>query len=135
MFVVVALAAAAVSASAQTYKADIPMAFHAGNKWMEPGAYDLVVTRSFSGATSVLIRNQDSKDSTMLLPVAGSDAPKAWRAKAAPTISFGCTNRDCSLRQLWTAQSVSAYQFLSPRHASADRERMASVTLTLTRTE
>lgn len=134
MFVVVALAATAVSASAQTYKAEIPMAFHAGSKWMEPGSYDFVVTTSYSGATTVLIRSQATKDSTLVVPVPGSDASKAWRAEGTPKISFGCFGHDCSLRELWTAQGVTAYQFVAPKHA-ADLERMAAITLTLTRTE
>src|SRR5580700_2722631 len=43
-----ALVAVAGSASAQTYKAEIPMAFHAGSNAMAAGSYEVVV-RNTSG--------------------------------------------------------------------------------------
>ncbi len=48
---VAALAVAAVSASAQTYKAEIPMAFHAGANALPAGTYKLDVVRKPITAT------------------------------------------------------------------------------------
>jgi hypothetical protein len=132
---VATLAAAAVSASAQTYKADVPMAFHAGRKLMAAGTYDFVVLSKGTGQKTVVIRSRSAKDSALLVTVPGSDAPKAWRDAGSPKISFNCAGTSCSLTRLYNGSDDSAYQFPSPKVAPGEKERMASITLSLVRTE
>src|SRR5580704_5635510 len=57
---VAALAVAAVSASAQSYKAEIPMAFHAGDKALAAGTYKLDVVSSNHGNPIFTISNTAS---------------------------------------------------------------------------
>jgi hypothetical protein len=132
---VATLAAAAVSASAQTYKADVPMAFHVGNKLMAAGSYEFVVSNT-TGHPIVVVRNHHQvKQSAMLLAAPGSDAPKAWRADGTPKISFDCLGSNCSLTKLYNGRDIDAYRFPSPKVAPAEKERIASITLSLVRTE
>ena len=136
MIAVATLAAAAVSASAQTYKADIPMAFDAGGKLMAAGTYDFVVATNTTGHQTVVVRNhREIKVTALLITVPGSDAPKAWREEGTPKISFDCLGHSCSLRKLYNGRDVSAYQFPGRKVAPAEKERMASLTLALTRTD
>ena len=133
---VATLAAAAVSASAQTYKADIPMAFHADGKLMTPGTYDFVVMLGPTGHKTVIVRShRAANESALLVTIAGSDAPKAWREEGAPKISFECTGHSCSLASLYNGRDVAAYRFPHPKVAPAEKERIASITLNLTRTD
>lgn len=132
----VTLAAAAVAASAETYRADIPMAFSVGNKLMPAGSYDFAVTTNVSGHRTVVVRNRHAvKESAMLSTVPGSDAPKAWRAEGAPKIGFDCLGQSCSLSKLYNGHDVSAYQVPTRKAAPAEKERVASITLPLVRTE
>lgn len=136
LFAVATLAAAAVGASAQTYKADIPMAFRAGGKLLTPGTYDFVVSLGPSGQHTVIVRNHHAvKQAAMLATVPGSDAPKAWRNAGTPKIGFECASQSCSLTRLYNGRDVSAYQFPAPKVAPADKERIASITLSLTPSE
>jgi hypothetical protein len=134
MITVAALAAAAGSASAQTYKAEIPMAFRAGNTLLAPGSYDFVVQRS-SGQDIVAIHSRSYKQSIMVVPTAGSDAPKAWRDAGTARISFECLGDNCTLRQLWNAQGPSTYQFPARKLSPVEHERVTVVSFGLTRTD
>ena len=134
MIAVVALAAAAGSASAQTYKAEIPMAFHAGSKLMAPGSYELILTTT-TGYNVVRVRSSDGKESVFLLSTAGSDAPKAWRADSTPKIGFECSGRNCSLTQLYDGSDIATYRFSTHKLPAAEAERAAIVTVALTRAD
>jgi hypothetical protein len=135
MIAVAALAAAASSASAQTYKAEIPMAFRAGNAQMAPGSYDFVLLLSGSGHATIQIRDRHGNHSAFVVPFQGSDATKAWREEGKPKISFDCVGNTCSLRKLWDGHDTFAYELPARKLAPAEVERIASVTLTLTRAD
>ena len=132
---VATLVAAAVSASAQTYKADVPMTFNAGGKNMPAGRYEFVVTNGAGGQRTVIVRDEAAKQSALLMTIPGSDAPKAWREEGAPKIAFQCAGNNCSLAKLYNGQDTSAYQFPTRKLAPAEKERMAFITLSLERTE
>ena len=55
MIAAAALVVAAGSASAQTFKAEVPVAFQVGNKTMAPGSYDVRLSVSGAGATVVVV--------------------------------------------------------------------------------
>jgi hypothetical protein len=135
MIAVAALAVAAGSASAQTYKAEIPMAFHAGDKVMAPGTYDVKVILGPSGHGFIAVHNVNTKANVFLLPVAGSDAPKAWREAGNPVIAFECFEKTCSLRQVWTALDVTTYEIPARKLSPAQGERLAMVTVGLTKAD
>jgi hypothetical protein len=132
MIAVAALAVAASCASAQTYKAEIPMAFHAGSKTLAAGTYDFVVVTSGSGRQTVAIRSATSY-SALLVPVPGADAPKAWQNEGTAKLAFECLGNSCSLSRLYNGRDTSTYEFPSRKLAPAEKERMALVTVGLTR--
>ena len=112
------------------------MAFSAGGKLMAAGVYDFSVATNVTGHQTVIVRNHRAvKESAMLVTVPGSDAPKAWRDAGDPKISFDCLGHSCSLTKLYNGRDVAAYQFSHPKVAPADKERIASITLGLARTE
>ena len=134
-FAVATLAAAALSASAQTYKADVPMAFSAGGKRMPAGTYAFVVSTGATVHPVVTVRNQASSQAAVIMALPGSDAPKAWRDAATPKIGFECAAGACSLAKLYDGRDISAMKFATPKVSPAQKERMASITLSLARTE
>jgi hypothetical protein len=136
MIAVAALTVAAGSASAQTYKAQIPMAFHAGRTLLAPGTYNFEVRLAATGHDVLMIRrSDDSKLVAYVIPIAGSDAPKSWREKGNPIIAFECAGHDCTLRQLWRGQDVTAFAFPAPKLAPAAAERASIVTFALTKAD
>jgi len=122
--VAAALAAAAGSAAAQTYKATIPVAFRAGGTAMAAGTYEFRVDHS-TGIARVQIRNTATEESILLVPSPGSDAPKAWLKAGAPMVSLAC-GRTCSLNQLWTARQVTTIRFPAPKLPKAEVDRAAN---------
>jgi hypothetical protein len=135
MIAVAALAVAAGSASAQTYKAEIPMSFRAGSQQLAAGNYDFVFHGGSSGHEFVAVRTADGYAAVILLPSPGSDVPKAWQKDGKPKISFNCLGRTCTLAQLWDGRDVSVYAFPAPKLPKAERERLAVVTVGLTRAD
>jgi hypothetical protein len=133
MIAVAALAVAAGTASAQTYRAQIPMSFRAANALMVPGTYEIVVNTN-SGHGIVSVRNLDTSSSVLVVPLPGSDAPKAWRQAGKPMVSFDCLGSECSLRQLWNGHDITAYEFRSKALPTVEAQRMSVVTLALIKT-
>ncbi len=133
MIAAAALAAAAGSASAQTYVAEIPLSFHVQNKLMGPGTYRFHVARAASTEV-VEIYNSDTHTAGMLLPLRKGDAPKTWRDTGKPVVSFECNGGVCALNGLWDGTSEAAYGFpglkLPPGEA-----RTAQVTVPLVRAD
>ena len=135
MFAVAAVAVAAGSASAQTYKAEIPMAFHAGNKAMSAGSYDVRVLLGATGHSFIAVQNVNTKAAAVLLPIPGPDAPKAWVADGNPRLSFECVDGACSLRKLWNGYDAAVYELPARKLRPAEVERIAVVTVGLTKAD
>jgi len=134
MIAAAALMVAAGSASAQTFKAEIPMAFRVSNKTMAPGTYDLRLTRAASGMMLV-VYNRTTRTSAALVPSVTADPPKAWRAAGDAKIAFACTDGACSLRELWDGFGTDAYRFPAPRSAGTlVAQRSEFLTLSMVRT-
>ena len=119
MIAAAALVVAAGSASAQTFRAEIPMAFRVSNKTMAPGSYDFRVTKGAVGQMLV-ISNRETNSSAALVTAVRADPPKAWRAAGAAMIAFSCTAGTCSLRKLWDGSDASTFEFPAPKAASRD---------------
>ncbi len=135
MVAVAALAVTAGSASAQTLKAEIPMAFSAGGRQMTAGAYDVTVELGASGHEILMVRNRATARMAMLSPFHGSDAPEAWREGGTPRITFECLDGKCTLRAVWNGQDAYLYELPAPKLRQADKERVAVVTIGLTRAD
>jgi hypothetical protein len=132
MIAAAALAVAAGStASAQTFRAEVPMAFQIAGKTMEAGSYDVRVA---NGDHLVVVRNRATHESALVAKGAQADAPKAWVDAGEPMIAFECANGSCSLRKLWVGAS-SAYVFPGPKAPSGNvvASRTEVVTLALVR--
>jgi hypothetical protein len=130
MIAAAALAVAAGSASAQTYKAEIPMPFRVADKVMAPGSYRFVVGNS-SGHAIVSVRSLDTDSAALVVSAPGSDAPKAWLQAGTPKVSFDCLGSTCTLRQLWNGRDSFTYAFPSAERPTIDAQRVTVVTLAL----
>jgi hypothetical protein len=126
------LAVAAGSASAQTYKAEIPMSFHIGDKQMAPGSYEFNADTSLSGKVVIGVRMAGHEAGALLFPIPGSDAPKAWREEGTPKLSFACHDRTCTLAAFWNGRDVSTFEFPARKPRSPEGAPLAAVTVPLT---
>lgn len=131
MIATAALAVAAGSASAQTYKAEIPVSFHAGDKLLAPGSYQIHLA-SGTGRDIVYLRNLDTSTATMLLPGVKSDAPKVWLEDGSPRLAFDCLGDMCSLSRMWNGRDTFAYNFLTSKPKPADVAAWRTTVVTLT---
>ena len=131
---VAALAVAAASASAQTYKADIPMAFRAGSELLRAGAYEVRLDRSYDGQPMLTIRSLSTTKRSVLIATPGRDPAKSWKRDGHAVISFQCLGGQCALSELWTGSTAaSTYSFPGLKLRPADVERIASISVALTR--
>jgi hypothetical protein len=132
MIAAAAVAAVAGSAAAQTYKAEIPLAFHIGGKVMQPGEYQVVLHANMASASFTLY-NVDTKTADGLVAIRSAHMDKAWQP-GVPILVFECAERDCRLRELWNGSDGGAYQFPRPRGLSGEG-RIALIPLTVTKTD
>lgn len=113
MIAAAALAVAAGSASAQTYKADIELTFRADHTLMSPGPYRISPLPNMQHV--LYFQNLDTKQSVLLLAIPGPDAPKEWVAKGKPIIAFRCGDEGrCVLTGMWNGAGKSRYRFATP---------------------
>src|SRR5579862_9110554 len=94
-----ALMVAAGSASAQTYRAEIPMAFSAGGRVLAAGPYE--ISASGYATTKYQFYNRTDHSGVMLLGNALSDPPKQWRDEGVAKLTFECIDGSCRLKSLW----------------------------------
>jgi hypothetical protein len=116
MIAAAALVVAAGSASAQSFKAEVPVAFKVGNKTMAPGSYDIRMTETGAGAT-IVVRNRNENTAAVLIPNVKGDAPKAWQEAGDPKLAFGCSDGTCTLRSIWNGSDSFAYKLPAPKAA------------------
>jgi hypothetical protein len=130
MIAAAALVVAAGTASAQTYKAEIPMAFRAAGKLMAPGSYEIRVSRN--SATELLyVRNTGANATVVLLGQVKTDPPKEWRQAGNPKLAFTCTAGACSLSRMWDGSDSYAYRFPAPKAQAGDLAATRSELVTL----
>ena len=126
-----ALVVAAGSASAQSYKAEVPVAFQVGSKAMPAGSYHVRLTNSAAG--QVVVYNRATKTSAVLVSAIRADVSKSWLASGSPIITLECTDGVCRLGKLWTGSDTFAYQFSTPKAPTGDlvAHRTTVVTLSM----
>jgi len=129
MIAVAALAITVGSASAQVVKAEIPFTFRAGKTLMPPGSYE--VNLGVSACRNFFIfRNAETHASVMLGNFNMGDVTKTWKGKALPTLGFDCVDAHCALRELWTADSSTAYYFPAPKVGRDADKQMTEIVMT-----
>jgi len=134
MIAATALVVAAGTVSAQTYKAEVPMAFRAAGKLMAPGTYEIRVSQN-AATPVVYVRNSEGNGGVVLLAQVKNDAPKAWRDAHDPKIAFACTGDACSLSRMWNGRDTFAYDFPASRKSGGNlaSARLETVTLSMIR--
>ena len=131
MIAAAALVVAAGTASAQTYKAEIPMAFHAANQLMAPGSYDIKVSNTGTG-DRIFVYNRTNNTAVAMLSTVKSDAPKQWRAAGDPKLAFECVNSVCRLGKLWNGSDPYLFAFPAPKSSGTlIAQRSEVITLTM----
>jgi hypothetical protein len=132
MIAAAALAVAAGTASAQTYLAQIPMAFSAGGTVMGPGKYEVRVNRGQSSEI-IFVHNDTNNTGVLLLAPVRGDPPKQWVESGAPKIAFACGNGACSLRKMWNGSDSFTYNFPASKAPAGDivAHNLEMVTLTM----
>jgi hypothetical protein len=123
-----AVAAVAGTAAAESWKAEIPLAFRAGGKLMQPGEYK-VYSHGRSGAAVFTIYNLETKASEGLAAARNGRVNKAWQP-GVPVLVFECAGGACMLREIWNGIDDFAFLFPRPRGRSAEG-RIAVVPLTV----
>ena len=131
MIAVAALAVAASGASAQTFKAQVPMSFQAAGKQLAAGSYEI---RASGGAmANYFVYNRTDQSGVILLAGPAHDVPDAWRSDRTPRVTFQCLDGQCSLKSVWTGTNSYVQTFATPKAAGGDltAHRLQTVTLTM----
>lgn len=124
-----AVTAGAVSASAQSMKAEVPFSFHAGSKLMPAGAYTVQMEYS-AGSPRVALHNVDS-GKAMFLPVAFVGEPaRAWKDTEKARIQFDCAESRCVVRQVWPGSASVSYHIAGPNFGRHEAVRTTEIGLT-----
>jgi hypothetical protein len=135
MIAAAALVVAAGTASAQTYRAQVPVAFRAGGKLMAAGSYRLDISKGAVGGVMYL-RNTDSNTVVTVLAGVKADPPEQWREAGGPKLAFSCAGDSCTLSEMWNGSDTFAYSFPAPKAPAAElaAQRLQVVTLTMIKT-
>jgi len=119
--------AAVTTASAQNMKAEIPFPFQTGGAHMQPGSYQVSVSRS-AGVPVLALYNVDQRRSVLTLSQA-SASPRT-KADFKTILSFACAEDRCQLASVQDGSMV--YTFHT---AKASGTRIATVVLRPDRAE
>lgn len=131
MLAATALVVAAGTASAQSYTAEIPIAFHVGSKLLAPGSYEIQLTQSVVGPVAIL-HNRAGNGGAAFAPGVVEDVPKRWLQAGLPTLSFECVNGSCRLNKMWSGGGSHVYSMPARKPAKGDLvARNEVVTLTM----
>ena len=120
----------AATASAQTFKVEVPMAFQVAGKTMNAGSYQIQMKDTGAGAF-VTVYDSASHTSVMVLAGITTDAPKAWRDAGDPRLAFAHHDGKYELRTLWAGSGDSAHQLPSSKSSNNVVARTELVTLAM----
>ena len=127
-----ALAVAAGSASAQTFKAEIPLAFRAGTTQMAPGAYQIDMLKSNTNVTLARVMNLDTNKAVLVVAPADYNTAIKSKSEGKAVIDFSCSEGRCSLARLWDGRGEFTYKFATPRKHEA---QVATISVPITKAE
>jgi hypothetical protein len=131
MFAAAALVVAAGSASAQTYKAEIPMAFRMGAATLEKGSYQFHINDRQSNL--IKVTNLATNRSVLVVPQGAADAPKHLRRASTPTIGFECVGTTCAMTRLSGTEGELSYRIPVRKLPVSEARRTDVVTVALTK--
>ncbi len=120
----IALAASTTVSAQGLLKAEIPFAFQVSGTVMAPGTY---LVKSYAAESRFQLSNLDTRRSVLALPLAGNDAPKAWRAAGQPKLEFASSASGYVLSRIWTANGAPAKVFSRPRKHEGEPTQIATV--------
>lgn len=126
LFAAAALTAVAVSAPAQTMKAEVPFRFHAGEYAMAPGAYEVKVMAS---PRAVVLRSPDTGKTVMVLMAHDRLIPPDWKSNGHARLRFDCGGPRCVLRDVWTGSGSRAVTIVGPKPESLAIARIREILL------
>ena len=109
------VAVGAASAQTQTLTAEIPFAFHAGNRIMEPGIYRVDNLAAQSGSPVFRLREARTHQVVIRIPQAAADPEKTWTVTGSPKLAFACGGGRCDLAKVWAGSGSNAYAFRLPK--------------------
>lgn len=116
-----------LAASAQTYlTANVPFTFESGKVTMPAGQYDVTVRGYNGAATMVQIRNASTRQTAISLMMTDTVGP--YPRADTPKMTFACSERGCSLREIWTGQA--GIKRLPNHNKDAGPQQIASVAMT-----
>ena len=127
MLAAAACAIAAGNAAAQTYHAEIPFPFRAGNTMLAPGSYDVRIQGA--NIKLLLLRNVDTGQAILVSP---KGITGEWKGEHVPNLRFECESR-CALESMWVGGYEGAYNFPMPRLEKNETARVMTVGLTHTK--
>ena len=131
MLAAAALVAGSTAVSAQTMKAEIPFAFKAHGKVLPAGQY--TVYRS-NDETSFVIRNAESRESVMLLAMAGQQADKGWDTRNGGVLQFVCSE-GCTLQRIWTNKGFPVHELAPRQSVEGKSSRLAVIRMVVDKTK
>jgi hypothetical protein len=134
MIAAAALVVAAGTASAQSYRAEVPVSFRVASRTMPAGSYDIRMTSN--GVETVVLYNRSTQTAVAVVSNVRGDAPRQWVAAGDPKLTFSCTGGTCRLSTLFTGSDAFAYSFPAPRPPAGNvvASRTEVVTLSMIRT-
>jgi hypothetical protein len=132
---VAAVLAAAASASAQTYRAQIPMSFHVGEKLLAAGNYEFRMQTTVSGGSEIVVRNPTSRTGAILFAYRGDAAPLSWQTAGNALLAFDCAGTNCALTTLYPGNDAATLSVPVRKLPAAEREKMAALTVPLTKAD
>src|SRR5436189_6049521 len=100
MLATAALLASAATGSAQTMKAEIPFAFHAGDTRLQPGTYQVTLSPG-NGIPRLQIYNYDDHKGALTLVQTVDRLTRKSPNGSSVILTFECTDGHCSLARLW----------------------------------
>ena len=108
----VLLVTAGIASAQSTMKAEVPFAFTVGNKVMEPGTIRVRLVNENSIA--LIVNNQSTNESYMVLPKSVGEAPKNWAESGLAKLGFACSEGTCVLARVWRGVGY-AYELHGPK--------------------
>jgi hypothetical protein len=109
------VAAGAASAQTQPLTAEIPFAFHVGNRIMEPGTYRVDNLATQSGSPVFRLLEARTHQVVIRIPQAAVDPEKTWTVTGSPKLAFACGDGRCDLAKVWAGSGSNAYTFRLPK--------------------
>jgi hypothetical protein len=128
MLAAAACTIAAGSAAAQTYQAEIPFTFRAGNSTLAPGRYAITVSHMTVGKF-LMVRAMDTRKS-ILLQLNGATGERRGESGAMDArLRFECGASRCALKSMWVGGYQGSYTFPTPALGRNETARIETVEL------